>query len=260
MTAQDIFQIVTTVAVVQFLCDIVAHYAIYQSKSYRLMVEQLEDSKAKLLAAQRKTKLEEEKGKTEVVAKSKDNKGGNKKQSSSNKQNERSQKLLQRLEQDNADALQRVSIRHTIHSVTTSVIFLLLMRIFGTEHKGHAIAVLPFVPYKILRRISLRGLQFDSNWVNSDASIIEAVLGEFGTKSRSSSGIIAGLNNVGQLASFTFIYMLTALSVKYYVHQFIATKPPEGAESFLASLVDSPSSQAYVKDAIGVDLKELKGE
>jgi hypothetical protein len=259
MTAHDIFQIVSTVAVVQALCDIVAHYAVYQSKSYLRLLERLEDCKAKLQAAQRKAKQEEDKTKTDEAGKSKDTKGSNKKQSN-NKQNERSQKLLQRLEQDHADVLLAISMMHTLHSVTTMVIFLILMRIFGTEHKGHIIAVLPFVPFKILRRITQRGLQYDSNWLSIDASVIEAILGEMSTKSRSSAGIIAGLNNVGQTASFTFIYMLTAMSVKYYVHQLIFTKPPAGAESFFSAVADSPRSQAYVKDAIGVDLKELKAE
>jgi hypothetical protein len=259
MTAHDIFQIVSTVAVVQLLCDIVAHYAIYQSKAYLRLLEQLEDSKAKLQAAQRKAKLEDEKNKTDVAVKNKDVKSNNKKQSGG-KQNERSQKLLQRLEQDHADVLQGISMRHTLHSATTAIIFLILMRIFGTEHKGRILAVLPFVPYQILRRITARGLQFDSNWLSIDGPIIEAILGEMNTKSRSSAGVMAGLNNVGQMASFTFIYMLTAMSVKYYVHQLIATKPPAGAESFFAAVADSPRSQAYVKNTIGVDLKELKAE
>jgi hypothetical protein len=253
MTAHDIFQIVSTVAVAQLVCDLVAHYAIYQSKSYLRLLEQLEYWKAKLQAAQRKVKIEDDK------TISKDAKSSNKKQSSS-KQSERSQKMLQRLEQDHADVLQGISMRHTIHSATTAVVFLLLMRIFGTEHKGHTIAVLPFVPFQIMRRITARGLQFDSNWLSSDVSIIEAILGEMNTKSRSSAGVIAGLNNVGQMASFTFIYMLTAMSVKYYVHQLITTKAPAGADSFFAAIAESPRSQAYVKDTIGVDLKELKAE
>jgi hypothetical protein len=259
MTAQDIFQIVSTVAVVQCICDVIAHYAIYRSKSYQLLLDQLARCKTKLLAAQNKLKIDEKDA--AITSKVKDIKGNNKKQANNatNKQVEKNQKLVQKLEQDHANLLSTIAIRHTMHSGATAVIFLILMRIFGAEHKGHIIAVLPFVPYKIVQRITLRGLQFDPSLFSGDSSIVEQLLEDVITKSRSSSGTISGVNDIGQVASFTFIYMLTTMSVKYYTHQFIATKPPAGADS-LSSIAESSAGQAILKDTIGMDLKDLKDE
>lgn len=237
MTAPEILRIVFTVFVVQLICDLLAHWRIYSKEPYQRSLEKLSRSKFKL--AQMKTKEGNMNAAPVTTAAA----------SKKNSKQDRNAKMVQRAVDDHADALANVAGRHTSPNIMTSIVFLVLMRVLGADFKGKVLAVLPFCPFKILRRITARGLEFVST-TDGDNSTSYAELLE-GMKS-------GPVNDLAQAASFTFIYMLTAASVKYYVHQIVSTKPPVGAESLMA-MVDSPQGQKMLR-AVGIDPVDLKAE
>jgi hypothetical protein len=269
MTAQDILQIVTASALIQCICDIGAHYIVYQKESYQDLLDKLASSQSKLLTAQNKLKTEETT--TTVANNNSSTKGSDK--SSSNKKSitnvEKHQQLIQRLEEEHNHRLSAVALAHFRPFVFTGVVFLLLMRILGTEHKNKIIAVLPFVPYRFIQRfLSLRGLQINPQWFNvnnvDDTSIlIQELLSNVNNTyavSHAASGKVNSITSIGQICSFTFIYMLTSMSVKYYVNQLLTTPPPKGAESYVTTMMDAPKTQEMVKGATGIDPKIFKTE
>lgn len=268
MTAQDILQIVTASALIQCVCDIGAHYFLYQKESYQTLLDRLASSQSKLVAAQNKLKTEE----TTTIDTTTSNtntttKGSNNKKGITNI--EKQQQLVQRLQEENNHRLAAVALVHVKPFVVTSCFFLLLMRVLGTEHKNKILAVLPFVPYRFIQRfLSLRGLQINPQWFAvshaDDASVlIQELLSSVNstyTVSRTASGTTGSITSIGQVCSFTCIYMLTSMSVKYYVHQLFTTTPPKGAESYFSLVMDAPKTQEMVKDATGIDPKSFKTE
>lgn len=200
MPCSEILRIVTTVATVQMICDLVAYWRIFSREPYQRAIEQLDRLKVKWDQVQAK----------EANASSK----GSKKQ-------DQNQKRVKRAEDDYKNALANVTRRHTVPNFFTSLVFLILMKVLGTELKGHIIAILPFEPFKILQKMTARNLEFNEAGV--------AALEDAGSK-------------VVQACGFTFIYVLTSMSVKFYVHQLFGYKPPYGAEN-LTTLVDSPMGQ-----------------
>lgn len=263
MTAQDILQIITATAVIQCICDIGAHYIVYQKESYQDLLDKLASSQSKLLAAQNKLKTEET---TDTATTSTTTKGNNKKGITNM---EKQKQLVQRLEEENNHRLSVVALVHSRPFVVTGILFLLLMRVLGSEHKNKIIAVLPFVPYRFIQRlISHRGLQINPQWFTvtsaDDSSILlQELLSKVNstyTISRTASGTIGSITTIGQICSFTFIYMLTSMSVKYYVNQLLTTPPPKGAESYVSLMMEAPKTQEMVKDATGIDPKSFKTE
>ena len=275
MTAQDILQIITASAVIQCICDIGAHYFVYQKESYQNLLERLASSQSKLVAAQNKLKTEETTAVTNSSTSSgKENsattKGTDK---SGNKKNitnvEKHQQLVQRLEEEHNRRLSAVALEHFRPFAITGALFLLLMRVLGTEHKNKIIAVLPFVPYRIVQRfVSQRGLKINPQWfsvsnVDDTSILIQELLSSVNhtyTDSHTASGTVNSITCIGQICSFTFIYMLTSMSIKYYVNQLFTTPPPKGAESYVSTMMDAPKTQEMVKDATGIDPKNFKKE
>lgn len=265
MTAQDILQIVTASAFIQCICDIGAHYIVYDKESYQNVLDKLASSQSKLVAAQNKLKTDEitttEPATTttkKVVAADKANK--------KNITNvEKQQQLVQRLEEEHNHRLRAVALKHFQPFLLTSFLFIILMRVLGTEHKNKIIGVVPFVPYRFIQRfLSLRGLQIDPQWFTAnvdDASVlIQEILSSVNhtfAVSQNASGKIQSITSVGQVCSFTFIYMLTSMSVKYYMNQLFTTHPPKGAESYMTTMVDNPKMQQMVADKTGIDTKQF---
>jgi hypothetical protein len=228
MTAPEILRIAITVGVVQLICDLLAHWRVYSKEPYQKSLEKLSRTKFKL----DQVKAKESNTKESVSTSSASNKKNNTKA-------DRNAKMLKRAEDDHADALANVARRHTVPGIMTSIVFVILMRILGTELKGKILAILPFAPIPFFNRITARGLEFSTG-----ASVVQLEKG--------------GTIDLAQAASFTIVYMLTAASVKYYVHQLISTKPPLGAESIMA-MVDSPQGQKVLR-SVGIDPVDLKAE
>lgn len=146
------------------------------------------------------------------------------------------EKRLQRAKDDYGDACAQVSRKHTVPGFMISIFFVMLLRILGTEHKGNVMAILPFSPIKFVSRITARGLDWS---VVEDESVFE------------------GLSvSHKQGASFLFIYMLAALSVKFFVSKAVGTHPPTGADKGLMTIMESPGGKRLLKN-FGIDADEL---
>jgi len=227
MTAPEILQLVTTVVVVQIGCDLVANWRVFNQAPYKKLLGQADRAKSKLdreIAAA---------GKEPAQASSVSGKSGKK-----SSRAEKMAKRLQRAQDDYSEALANVAKKHTVPSVMTSVMFLVLLRILGTEYKGNIIGVLPFTPFKFLQRLTLRGLTF-----------VEGADEFVGTEK---------VGSTSQAAAFMFIYFLCGISVKFYAGRFFGTRPPKGAESIM-SVMDSPEGQKMIRK-MGFDPDDLKME
>jgi len=201
MPASEILRIITTVATVQLVCDLISYWRVFSREPYQRSVEKLERLKFKWDQIQTKE-------------------AGTVMKKSGRKQ-EQNNKKVQRAEGDYKNALANVTRRHMVPNILTSVVFLIMMKVLGAELKGHIIAILPFEPFSLLRKITTRNLEFNDGAV--------AAMAEDAT------------TKVVQACSFTFIYMLSSMTAKFYVHQLFGYKAPHGAT--LTSLAESPMGQ-----------------
>ena len=233
MTASEIVQVATTVAMVQLICDLIANWRIFHREPYQRALGALSKAKGKV------TVLKQSAEKEGVVAAATTTtttagkkRGGGK--------SDKLAKRLQRAEEDYDEAVGNVAKKHTAPSIMTSLVFVILLRILGLEHKGKILGILPFAPFKFLRRITQRGLEF-----NPDLEF-EPPAGN--TK----------ITDMSQAASFLFIYFLCTFSIKFYTHKLVGTKAPAGADSF-TSILETPQSKKMLR-SMGVDPNELKME
>jgi hypothetical protein len=152
MTAADILRIATTVGTVQLLCDLISNWRIYGKEPYQRALGALSRAKWKHDKA-----LADSKEAGGVVKKdAKETSSGGKKGTKV----DRHTKRLQRTEDDYLEAASEVARRHTVPSVFISVLFIILLRILGTEYKGQMVGILPFSPFSFLQRFFGRGLEF----------------------------------------------------------------------------------------------------
>jgi hypothetical protein len=207
MTGSEIINISITVGVVQLVCDLLAKYLVFEKDPYKRSVAALERTKWKLDKA------------TIDLAK-----------------NQKHQKRHKLAEDDYAEAAAEVARRHTGPGMFTSLIFVLLLRVLGAEHSGNVMAILPFVPFNFLTRVTARGLE----WSETSDLILEG------------SPVHAK-----QAASLMFVYLLCTFSVKFYVHKVFGTNPPAGADKGLLSVMESPQGQKMMKQ-VGIDPNEYK--
>lgn len=210
MTASEILNIVTTVAISQLLIDLLANHFVYKGENYKRSLDSLERARWKLEKAEKDAA-----------------------------KNAKHAKRLQMAKDDFSAACSNVSSRHNGPGMLGAIYFLILLRILGTEHKGKVMAALPFVPLKFLQRISTRGL----DWSNVDVeTAFESVTIQH-----------------QQGASFLLIYMLSAMSIKFFVHKVVGTHPPPGADRGIAGLMESPQGKRIAKN-LGLDPDELLGK
>ena len=207
MTSSDILNIVVTVALSQLACELLAKYFIYNGEAYQKALSSLERARVKM-----------QKAEGDAI------------------KNVKHAKRLQIAKDDYNEACSTVSRHHMFPGTMSSIFFVVLLRILGTEHKGKVIAVLPFVPAKFFSRITARGLDWS---LVQDESVFEGIS-----------------VNYKQGTSFLFIYMLAALSVKHFVTKAFGTLPPPGADRGLTAIMESPSGQRLVK-RLGFDPEEL---
>jgi uncharacterized membrane protein (DUF106 family) len=206
MTAPDILKVVTTVAITQLVVDLMSRYVVFSRDPYKRAVASLEraQSRRDKLAVSLDTPQKQEK----------------------------QAKKLQRYQEDCSDAASEVARRHTVPGFCGSVIFLILYRVLSTEYAGKVIGVIPFTPFKLMRKLTLRGLEI-------------------------SSVDPKGEHNVYQACSFLLIYILCTLSVKYFVHKLVGVAPPKEAEGGLSTVMDAPKNQKMLK-SFGVNPDILK--
>ena len=209
MGGAEILNIAVTVGLAQLGCDLIANWMVYSSDSYKRAVGALERSRWKL------NKAEEDA-----------------------KKNEKHAKRLQRAKDDFGEACSEVARRHTGPSMISSVFFVILLRILGTEHKGNVMAILPFVPFNLFRKLSARGL----DWTDVPNEALNGLTVE-----------------TNQATSFLFIYLLCSLSVKFFVNKAFGAQAPTGADNGIMSIMESPRGQKIMK-SMGIDPDDLKAE
>mmetsp|Transcript_16984 Transcript_16984/g.27589 ORF Transcript_16984/g.27589 Transcript_16984/m.27589 type:complete len:215 (-) Transcript_16984:19-663(-) len=149
-------------------------------------------------------------------------------------------KKYERAKAEYSTACADVARRHMPPNVVSGFFFFLLGRILGTEYKGKVVGVLPFVPTDFFARITCRGLEW------RDLVAEKQILLD-GTTTMDPK----------QALSFTVVYVLAGLTVKYYVHKAVAVKPPQGADNGVRTVVDSPMGQSMAR-ALGIDPNDLK--
>jgi uncharacterized membrane protein (DUF106 family) len=138
---------------------------------------------------------------------------------------DKQKKKLTQARKDVAECVAEVTKRHMLPNIYTAICFFLLYRIFGTEYSGKVVAILPFAPYAFIRRLTMRGIQID-------ADLFEPM---------------DGIKDPNQACSILFIYMLSTISVKYYVNKAVGTRPPKGADVGVTGLIDAPQNQELLK-------------
>lgn len=220
MTASDIAHVVMTMIVIQIGCDVWFRWRVYNTEPYQRALQALERATVKYQREQ--VVMEKEQEKAALTASS---------SKQSIKNNDRWKKRWQRAQDDHAEALAHVAQKHTAPNIWTSILFVVLMRILGSEYAGKMMGLLPFsVPFALLRRVvTSRGLQFDADETNMTT----------------------------QACSFFLIYFLCGLSVKFYANKLVGIRPPKGAEGLLA-VMHSPQGIKMMR-AVGIDPEELKG-
>jgi hypothetical protein len=114
-----------------------------------------------------------------------------------------------------------------------------LFQILGAEYSGKVMGVLPFTPWRLLRKISMRGLDFGDD-----------LGGALFHKS-------VGVDTVQQACSFTVIYILCNMGVKFFVHKLVGEAPPPGADGGLYAVMESPRVARGLRQ-LGIDPDELK--
>mmetsp|Transcript_14642 Transcript_14642/g.40415 ORF Transcript_14642/g.40415 Transcript_14642/m.40415 type:complete len:216 (-) Transcript_14642:1251-1898(-) len=209
MTGSEIINIAMTVGVVQAICDIIATYSVYNGDSYKTVVSRMERARWTLHRAEADLK----------------------------KNATKHAKRHERAKRDFEELCSLVAQRHMIPNIFISIFFLMLLRILGAEHKGNVMAIVPFVPFDLLSKITTRGL----DWKSIPRNVLAGT---------SDSNVVPK-----QAASFLFVYALSTISVKYYVNKLVATKAPKGAEG-LEPVMNSPRVKSGLK-SMGLDPDEF---
>jgi hypothetical protein len=207
MTASEILNIVATIGLSQLACDLLAKWLVYNKEPYQRACGALERARWKLNKAE-----------------------------ADFKKNAKHAKRLQRAKEDWGEGTSDVARRHTGPGMISSVFFVILLRILGAEHKGNVMAILPFVPFNLLTKITGRGL----DWSNVPDAALQGTEIHF-----------------KQATSFLLIYLLSGLSVKYFVNKAFGTQPPAGADRGIMTVMESPKGQRLMK-SMGIDPDDLK--
>ena len=199
MTSSEILNIVVTVAITQCVCDLVARWLIFSREPYKRAVETLN-----------RVHVKREKLETSLDTQAKQ---------------EKQAKKLHRLQEECSEAASEVARLHMLPKLFTSIVYVILYRILVAEYYGKVVAVLPFEPFKLLRKLTQRGLDINNKEGN-------------------------------QACSFHFIYILSAISVKFFVNKVVGVHPPKAAEGLL-TLLDAPRNKRILK-SFGMDPDVLK--
>lgn len=220
MTVHDILRIAATVTVTQVTTDFLARRFVFNQESYQRALSTFERAKLKrdkTLA----TTPPQATATSSAVSKT------------SAKALEKNAKKIQRVQNDFSDAAAAVAQKHTPSSFLTSILFLILYRVLSTEYSGKVVAVLPFEPWRIVRRITIKGLDISADDLAS-----------------------SDYTDLNRSCSFLFVYMLCTLSLKFVTHKICAVHPPKGADKGVSTFLDTAKSQRLLK-SFGVDTEEF---
>eukprot|EP00581_Thalassiosira_minuscula_P015571 CAMPEP_0183729816 /NCGR_PEP_ID=MMETSP0737-20130205/31300_1 /TAXON_ID=385413 /ORGANISM="Thalassiosira miniscula, Strain CCMP1093" /LENGTH=255 /DNA_ID=CAMNT_0025962121 /DNA_START=147 /DNA_END=914 /DNA_ORIENTATION=+ len=247
MTASDIGRICFAVMTTEFLTCILSRKMIFQSETYTKLVASFEraktrrDKTAASLAAKKEARQTKQQSSSQQI---------------SQKSVDKEAKKLQRENEELSALAAEVARKHTMAGFYASIAFLILYRILALEYSGKVVAVLPFEPFKFLRRVTFRGLsdftfeEVQSYWMKFGA-------GPEATTPGANAPISPDVMSAGQACSFPFVYILCSLSVKMMVNMAFGTKPPPGADDGVGTLIDAPQSQKMMKN-FGLDAEEVK--
>lgn len=242
MTASDVLQIIVTVGVIQALCDLLANWGVYYREPYQKALRNLSRTKGKLDEVQKQQATSET-----AMAPSQS--------TSSKKKADKNAKKHLATEDEYKEAVASVARYHTLPNIFTSVIFMILLRILGTEFHGKIIAIIPFVPPSLLRKLTTRGLQFDTA-TQGVVDLTKIALASFINGETSTDVKKSLVESAAQACSYMAIYILSSISIKYYVHKLVAVQPPSDSNGFM-SMIESPSGQQMLR-SVGVDPRSLK--
>ena len=201
MTAADIIRIATTVATVQCLCNLLFNKIYFSKEDYRRACDALDRANWTLSREQ-----------IQIV------KPG-------------TAKKIERAKEVQFQAQAKVSSFHVFPNVAISVVFLILIRILGADLGGKVVAVLPFAPFRLLYKLTGRGLDFAPG---ASASSLESPL----------------ITDLRQAASFMAAYVLTNMSIKQYVNKIFGTDPPPGAENAHFDQIKKQYEKKFGLDAL----------
>lgn len=240
MPVSDIVYIASTVAITQGICDLIANKCVFEKEKYQNTLSALQRARIKrdkALATPPPSQL------TTLGAGSGGGSGSGKNSSNAGvKAMEKYKKKIQQANDDYGMACSNVAQKHTSPQLLTSLVFLILYRVLNIEYSNKVIAVLPFEPWGIIRKLSMRGLQLNQDHV---ASL------DF-----SGSTFSNRIVSVHQSCGFLFIYMLCTISVKFVVHKAMGTKPPTGADKGFMTMMDDPRAKTILTN-FGVDVDEI---
>mmetsp|Transcript_11858 Transcript_11858/g.28097 ORF Transcript_11858/g.28097 Transcript_11858/m.28097 type:complete len:212 (+) Transcript_11858:130-765(+) len=211
MTASDLYSIVVTIGVCQLIIDLLSNKLVYDADPYQRSLRTME-----------RFRIKHEKAAADLKSKG-----------------EKHRKKHDRAKAEYQGSCADVARRHVVPGMLSSVFFLILMRILGTEHGGKVLGVLPFVPYNFVARLTARGL----DWKSID---VEALAEK--------TSILPQ-----QVVSFFAIYALAGLAVRFFVTRMVGTKPPKGADGGITTIMESPFGQAVMR-SMGIDPDDLKME
>lgn len=233
MPVSDIVYIAVTVGITQAICDLVANKCVFQKEKYQDTLSALKRARVKrdkALATPPPSNVN-----------SSNNTGGrNNLSNAGSKAMEKYKKKIQQANDDYGLACSNVAQKHTSPQLIKSLMFLILYRVLNIEYSNKVIAVLPFEPWGIVRKFSMRGLQMNQDHV---ASL------DFSTFSNR-------IVSINQSCGFLFVYMLCTISVKFVVHKMMGTKPPPGADKGFMTMMDDPRAKTILTN-FGVDVDEL---
>ena len=238
----------------QGICDLLAYWRVYSSEAYDRALEKrsralFRQSKAQKEADAAKEKEEQQESSTTTTTKTTTGKNASSNNNKPSSKAVRVQKALQRAQQDLADANANVARFSIMPNFGTSAVFVILMRVLGTEHAGKIMGLLPFVPFQMVHKVTGRGLDFGITTTTAAASSNGALEG---VEEK------ADVRHVMQACSFVFVYFLAGLSVKFYISRIMGVRVPGGADTMM-SLTQSTWGQKLLR-AAGVDPDELKME
>lgn len=236
MTASDIGKIACTVAVVELISCVLSRKFIFQSRSYKKTIEAFDRAKA------RRDKTSASLAGKREARENKDHKAHHQ---TSQKSVDKEAKKLERENNELAAYAAEVARRHTMSAFYSSVVFLILYRVLSTEYSGKVVALLPFEPFDLMKRITFRGLstntvaEVNDNWIK---------LG---------GGADPDVTNASQACNFSFVYLLCSVSIKFMVNKAFGTTPPPGADDGVGTLIDAPMNKKMM-ESFGMDAAEVK--
>lgn len=236
MTASDILYIVSTVSITQVICDIVSKKFVFSREDYKHRISTLERARIKKEKASALPPPSNN-------ANSSNNYASSTKSTSSSKALDKYNKKIQRAEEEYGMAASNVSQKHIGPNIASSLVFLILYRVLGLEYQGKVVGILPYEPWGLIRRISMRGITLsDTNYIIQSVSTA-ATHGD-------------RIKSVNQACGFLFIYLLCTMSVKFTIHKLLGQKPPTGADKGFLTMMDDPRSQKVLQ-SLGVDTDEI---